>query len=225
MADRPLFSSFPPSPRTPGLRVRKRPGRPRKGRGASALPTRPEGPDTHASATQLVTLHHRGPGAELRRPPCAGQPSRAAADHQVVEGSGGRGRGLQLARTRHGASERAHRPPQARGRAHAQCPGQQRHARKCALGSGCSVGVTKHPRRGGRRANVPTPRLAPAPQRVDRDSRKQTFCLPPASPDPLLHCPALLDLDSRSASLRAGDRNLNIFKSHFFLFNVILLYF
>lgn len=110
---------------------------------------RREGPGTHASAAQLVALHHGDPGAQLGRPASAGQPTRAAPDHQVVVGNHGayggqRALRLQLLPERHGADaggqglkqreagEGARHPSPARPRARTQGPGQQGHARGSA---------------------------------------------------------------------------------------------
>lgn len=132
------------------------------------------GPGTHASAAQLVALHQGDPGAQLGRPARAGQPARAAADHQVVvgPGAGRRALRLRLLPARHGAGhaagngggargagEGARRPLPARPLAGVQGPGQQGHARKCAEGAALGpapgkegarapgkggLGVTKH---------------------------------------------------------------------------------
>uniref|UniRef100_A0A1D5R8B7 UBX domain-containing protein 8 n=1 Tax=Macaca mulatta TaxID=9544 RepID=A0A1D5R8B7_MACMU len=127
-----------------GIAIRTSTGCPPKGRDKAAPPDRTNG-GTHASATQLVALHHGGPGAQLGCPARAGQPARAAPDHQVVIGGHGTSGGRRALRLRllpagHGTGEgacdgrglkqrqleawgRARRPPPARPRAGAQGSG------------------------------------------------------------------------------------------------------
>lgn len=50
---------------------------------------------THAGTSEFVTLDHSSRRAELRRPPSAGQTTRATADHQIVEPGGLRSRGFR----------------------------------------------------------------------------------------------------------------------------------
>lgn len=141
-----------------GIAIRTSTGCPPKGRDKAAPPDRTNG-GTHASATQLVALHHGGPGAQLGRPARAGQPTRAAPDHQVVIGGHGASGGRRALRLRllpagHGTGEGAcdgrglkqrqlegcggaRRPPPARPRAGAHGSSEQCHAR----GSGAPRGA------------------------------------------------------------------------------------
>lgn len=145
-----------PTPGRTDLGARKRTGCPcRARRKPGCQTTRSRGPRTHACSAQLVALHHRGPSAQLRRPAGAGQPARAAPDHQVVvrgHDAGGRRRALRLRLlpASHGAGagaggprlrqreagEGARHPPPAPPGVPAQGPAQQGHARGSARGGG-----------------------------------------------------------------------------------------